>query len=125
MTYKSLAKQIRTKEILKQKLTRELNAEIEALKAECTHKVVVTLHSYYGGSYSWDNDDWHPETRMCLVCGKIESVNKKPVEGDFKILHNPIKRMEISKGFYETPLGHPLLVTPLKDTLDFIAKNGY
>jgi hypothetical protein len=123
--YKTLARLIREKELEKAALNTKLTSEIDALKASCRHNIVVTLRSYYGGSYSMDSDDWHPETRLCLICGITESGSSEGTKsGDFKKLHNPLRRLELNR-HYETPVGHELLKKPLKVAFDFVNTAGF
>jgi len=96
---------------------------------DCDHAHVVVTCSKYDGSYSWDYDDWHPERRLCLVCG-LEEGGESPKYTMFKKLLNPRARFEFGSGRYyqekisKTPLEN-VLTTPLKDLLAWVDANGY
>jgi hypothetical protein len=127
MTSEELAVTIRRQKKQKEKLEIKANKTI----SECKHDKVIILCSYYGGSYSYDRDDWHPEIRKCLVCNSIEcGPSTKPVENDFKILKNPIKRFEYSiqnytnKEWINCPLNH-ILDFSLKELIKWVDNHGY
>jgi hypothetical protein len=105
--------------------------QFDQLKQGCNHKKVVTLCSYYEGSYSWDRDDWHPETRLCLVCGGTESGGSSQRQ-DFTKMINPIRRFEFGDLYgknskYVTSPLHPdqLFATSLPKLLAWVQANGY
>ena len=94
MTYKTLAKKIRQKELALEVARDVLIKEIADLKSQCKHNCVVITASYYAGTYSYDHDDWHPQGRLCVICGKTEmGPTHEPKPGDFKELLNPIRRL--------------------------------
>jgi hypothetical protein len=112
---------------MKYQMTEEtLRRQVDRLKEQCKHEHVVITRSYYKGSYSWDNDDWQAEARLCLVCGCMEGGYPG---SPFNTLFNPIRRFEFSGSMYttkinETPLGNVLL-TPLEELLVWVKRNGY
>jgi hypothetical protein len=64
--------------------------KVKELKKICKHKYIICLHSLYKGSYSYDYDDAHPELRICICCGEVESSYDS-----FLILKNkPFSRFE-------------------------------
>lgn len=60
----------------------EAEVALEALREVCPHTHAVCLRSEYGGSYSMDYDDNHPERRICLCCG----VDEWAYDSEWKIL---------------------------------------
>ena len=127
MNTNTFAKQLRESK----RACEQVQLEHQQLAAKCQHRHVVVLYSYYNGSYSWDHDDWHPETRQCLVCGMTESGGSEEVQV-FKHLLNPIRRFEFGdlygrdSKYVASPL-HPsqLMANPLSRTLSWVRANGY
>lgn len=119
-----LSKDIRTTRKEKEETAKRLSDVIKKLDAKCKHQHVIILRSNYEGSYSWDYDDWHPETRMCLICGELESATKKE---KFHTLLKPFARFELSNG--ATDDKHPILKdifkSNLKDLIKYCQENGY
>jgi len=107
----------------------KLAVTIEKTLELCKHEKVVTLCSYYGGSYSYDRDDWHPEMRKCLICGLIECGPSTDID-EFKLLKNPIKRFEYSvldsknKGWKDSPLNNTMKYS-LEQLEKWVSESGY
>jgi ElaB/YqjD/DUF883 family membrane-anchored ribosome-binding protein len=53
-------------------LRKEASDALVELRKTCNHQDTVCLRSEYGGSYTDDYDDGHPEERICLCCGLEE-----------------------------------------------------
>lgn len=126
MTYKQLAKTIRTQQQEYESAVSRMNIELSVSKSQCKHNQVVVVCSENTGSYSWDYDDAYPEARQCLICGFMETAEKK----QFKTLLNPFTRLELGypysrhSKYRSSPLAK-CLFTPLNDLLKWVEKNGY
>ena len=104
-------------------LRKESKEILSKLREDCEHVETVCLQSEYEGSYSMDQDDRHPEDRICLCCG----INESAYSGEFKkLLTVPIARFE--NGYYSHKLP-PQMKEPLKYLLseakEFALEKGY
>lgn len=126
MTFRQLAKEIRSKQTEYNQVVSQAHTTLVIAKAQCKHPKVVIVSSAYGGSYSWDYDDAHDECRQCLICGDIEHAEKN----QFKRLLNPYKRLELglpygkNNRYSQTPLAK-CLTTPLAELIKWVEQNGY
>lgn len=93
---------------------------LEALHAGCLHTFVVCTESEYRGSSSYDYDDRHGESRLCLACGVYETA----YDEDFKVLATePFARFE--RGGDRAWNGRDPLDYDLKKLVDWCNPNKY
>lgn len=104
-------------------LRKESGEILSKLRKVCQHIETVCLRSEYEGSYTMDYDNHHPEDRVCLCCGIIESAYENKF---IKLTSIPIARFEC--GFYSDKLPAQLK-EPFKFLLseikDFAIEKGY
>lgn len=100
-------------------LRNEATLALQELKKICPHDHIVCLRSEYEGSYTDDYDDAHPEDRICVCCGVIESAYLRKNYGKgFQVLtKNPLARFE--GGIYQTG-GGSIMPPEMKSPLSFL-----